>query len=264
MGSKDSDQLEVRIKLYTKFAMFLVALGLVVSILGLSKTFAIGHWKWLEPDELGSFLSGSVGVLWSLAGLVWIYIAFLGQRQQLMAQYSEIEANRHEINRSRFESTLFQLMNRQNEIVSTLFISQEQIRDKSITSNRGRVAFKLFYTLLKDSLKGEFDLDTIKNSYLAFYEEHEHLFGSYFRHICLILGFIDSSAPDEDREFYITALRDQLSTYELLFIFYNCVGDPSAHGCQKLIEKYSLLKNLARTKLIESSHETAFSKSAYE
>lgn len=32
-----------------------------------------------KASELGDFLGGTVGSLWSLAGLIFVYVAFLGQ-----------------------------------------------------------------------------------------------------------------------------------------------------------------------------------------
>ena len=44
-------------------------------------------------------------------------------------------------------------------------------------------------------------------------------------------------------------IRAQLSDYELLWIFYNCLSENGLEKFKPLIEEYSLLKNLPQTKV---------------
>lgn len=42
-------------------------------------------------SAVGSYFQGAVGSLWALAGLMFIYVAFLGQKQQLLLQRQEMK-----------------------------------------------------------------------------------------------------------------------------------------------------------------------------
>ena len=53
----------------------------------------------------------------------------------------------------------------------------------------------------------------------------------------------------EMRYRYISMLRAQLSDYELLWLFYNCLSDNGSEKFKPLVEEYSLLKNMPKNKL---------------
>jgi len=44
-----------------------------------------------DLSSIGSYFQGAVGSLWALAGLMFIYVAFLGQKQQLLLQREAME-----------------------------------------------------------------------------------------------------------------------------------------------------------------------------
>lgn len=70
----------------------LVGLGVVCAVFGIVAVCAKGGGFTLDNMALlGSYLQGSVSALWSLAGLLFIYAAFLGQREQLRQQEKELE-----------------------------------------------------------------------------------------------------------------------------------------------------------------------------
>jgi hypothetical protein len=97
-------------------------------------------WEYNQPtfnlNELGDFLGGVVGPLFSLAGLIIIYVAFLGQKQQLLLQQQELKATREELAGQRkqlelqnrqtkkrnYENTFFRVITLQNEIVDGLHL----------------------------------------------------------------------------------------------------------------------------------------------
>src|SRR5881394_1854146 len=74
-------------------AAVLAALGLAVAVWGIFQfpSTAAGL------DQLGSFFAGTVTAVLSLAGLLLVYVAFLGQRYQLLQQEEELRQNRIEM-----------------------------------------------------------------------------------------------------------------------------------------------------------------------
>src|SRR5260370_5406523 len=137
-------QLERQIHLYQWAAWMLVALGTAAGIYGVRKISNLG--------DLGSYLQGTTGSLFALAGLLLIYVAFLGQKLQLLFQREEIENQKEqfaheqalqkeqaaqqekELERQRaqfpiqnesiklqnYESSFFQLLHLHNQIVMEL------------------------------------------------------------------------------------------------------------------------------------------------
>lgn len=60
-------------------------------------------------------------------------------------------------------------------------------------------------------------------------------------------------------------VRAQLSDYELLWVFYNCLSPNGVRKFKPYVEKYSLLKNLPIDKLhfedvVHLYHQSAFNK----
>ena len=78
----------------------------------------------------------------------------------------------------------------------------------------------------------------------------------YFRHLYTIIKFVDNSAflPFADKYKYTTMVRATLSRYELVWLFYNGLSEAGNPKFKRLVEKYSLLKNL-REDLLTLSRE---------
>src|SRR5690606_19045944 len=81
--------LEGKIKTYTNWAWVFIGLGFLIGIIGLG-IYLCKETTSFNLNLLGDFYGGSVASLWSLAGLFLIYVAFLGQKQQLLNQQMEI------------------------------------------------------------------------------------------------------------------------------------------------------------------------------
>src|SRR5438309_1901831 len=97
-----SKELDSKISLYTNWAWGFVWTGIVVCFIG------VYFYHERKPSEfnlnlLGDFLGGSVASVWSLAGLFFIYVAFLGQKQQLLNQQLEIMYSQLEVKYTRLE-----------------------------------------------------------------------------------------------------------------------------------------------------------------
>jgi len=58
-------------------------------------------------------------------------------------------------------------------------------------------------------------------------------------------------------------LRAQLSDFELLWIFYNCLSENGVEKFKQLVEQYSILKNLPQGELHDIDILTKYSNSAF-
>jgi Putative phage abortive infection protein len=152
-------------------ASILIILGVVAAFVGYrvprhDENFLndVGNW--------GSYLQGTTASLWSLAGLLIIFVAFLAQKQQLLLQNDQLkeQRNQFEIEQQRqqseledqksqfrlqlqsiklqnFESSFFQLLNMQNQIAAGMRDSSEyRTNDSShIQTIEGRNCFMKWY-----------------------------------------------------------------------------------------------------------------------
>ncbi len=101
---------------------------------------------------LGDYAGGMVASSWTLAGVFFIYVAFLGQKIQLEQQQIEIRhakgqtvITRLELAEQRFENTFFSLLQFQNEILNLMDF---KIKGKEVS--RGRDVFRTYYRQLRE------------------------------------------------------------------------------------------------------------------
>lgn len=226
-------------------------------------------YVYMGSEERGTFgdMFGTVNALFSgLAFATLIYTAWM-QREELALQRVELRETRLELqgqkhqleeqnktfSLQRFEDSFFSLLQAHREIVSTM----------SFTFNTGhtvraRDCFKVWYERLNkiQSKAGDYSrakgrhvdpgpviLAIVQNTYREFYSAHQAELGHYFRHLYHIIKFI-KLAPIQNRHFYTALVRAQLSGYEQLMLFYNCLSGYGYEKFKPLVEEFALLKNL--------------------
>jgi len=283
------NSLDIKITKYTNWAW-----GFVWAGFGLTLFSVIFYVCKFSGDEfglnlLGDFLGGSVASVWALAGLFLIYVAFLGQKQQLLNQQLEIMYSQLEVKYTRlelagqkeemklqnetllsqkFENTFFELLTLFNSIVNSLDIRRS---NNSIIAT-GRDCFETFY----DNLKTETWLISGNSNALVsvsapqaiiayenLYSKNKSDLSHYYRTIYHIFKFIDS-AQVADKSRYASIARAQLSSHEQVLLFYNCLHKNGLKKFKPLIEKYSIFKNLDRELILSPNHLKEYKDSAYE
>jgi hypothetical protein len=122
---------------------------------------------------------------------------------------------------------------------------------------KGRKNFETFYSIFVDKYKKILDNNPqeepqkiITNSYKEFFKFSQSDLGHYFRNLYHIIKFIDKSTSNE-KDFYTHLVRAQLSSHELLLLFYNCLSPYGLDKFKPLVEKYSLLENMPEDELID-------------
>lgn len=100
--NEENKKLGRQINQFTKLAWAFIFIGIVIALVGVYSFIPDAGKTW-KLNELGDFISGTVASLWSLAGLFFIYVAFLGQKQQLLNQQLEIMYNQAELQYTRLE-----------------------------------------------------------------------------------------------------------------------------------------------------------------
>lgn len=105
--------------------------------------------------------------------------------------------------------------------------------------------------------------DKAHDMYSLFLDKYNYAIGHYFRHLYHILLFIEQTEEslmqksnnkheiESLSKKYIDFLQAQMSSYELMLLFYNCLVFPKM---LKLVTKYNFLENLACEDLIDQRH----------
>tara|TARA_R110002020_G_scaffold405057_1_gene615107 strand:- start:150 stop:1142 length:993 start_codon:yes stop_codon:yes gene_type:complete len=155
---RDLIKLEISIKWFKRSAFLLIIVGFAC--------IYVVHWQNenvhpMQWNEVGDFLGGTMVGIWSLAGLILIYVAFLGQKQQMIYQQQELQLNRDdlELNRKEIEQTN-----------ATLKLQRKEMANQNETAKRQQFE-NLFFNMIDTHLKIVDDLDTT----FEFFEVYKHL-----------------------------------------------------------------------------------------
>ena len=108
-----------------------------------------------KTGQVGDFIGGFIGALWTLAGVLLYFSALKLQNQQLKQQQTEIDQNKRMMNQQQFETTFFNLLDSQQNMKNHI---QEKIyyclpRKTYLKSCVEKAEGGLFFTLAKNELK---------------------------------------------------------------------------------------------------------------
>lgn len=240
----------------------------------------VAHFKLFgrDPGEFGDMF-GAVNALFSGLAFATLIFTIHLQRGELKLQRKELQFQREELRQNRdelrgqkeqmkaqndlmaiqgFESSFFHVLGAFSAIVSAIEVNGSQGHDAfGVFVDKLTTAYKLSIRELPME-----DPIVTKRVFDDFYERFQGDCGHYFRTLYNLVKLVDKS-PVEDKHFYTNIIRAQLSNQETLILFYNCaVG----HGLEKfkpLVERYALLKNMPRDRLLDKSHIKHFEKSAF-
>jgi len=286
-------RLVTQIDKYTTWAWRFVWFGAFVAFISIVFYLCKNTETGFGLNLLGDFMAGTVASIWSLAGLFFIYVAFLGQKQQLLNQqleimYSQLEVKftrlelsgqkqemmeqNNTLRQQKFENTFFQLLNLFNSIVNSLDIRNRQTL---VVTTSGRDCFVVFHKRLANHLYSvlngvtpvrkdlsEATIEQTVEAYDKLYSADKSDMSHYFRTIYHIIKFIDKSKIENKKQ-YISIARAQLSSYEQILIFYNCLHENGIEKFKPLIEKYALLKNIDSSLLFNHEHLKEYESGAY-
>ena len=154
-------------------------------------------------------------------------------------------------NKQSFENKFFKLLTLHHEIVNSI----EGMAIDGI--QRGRKNFVTFYAIFCEKYESQSQINPkgdpltmITDSYKEFFKFYQPDIGHYFRNLYHMIKFIDKSSSNE-KDFFTHLVRAQLSSHELLLLFYNCLSPNGNEKFKPLVEKYSLLENMPEDELLD-------------
>jgi Putative phage abortive infection protein len=133
-------------------------------------------------------------------------------------------------------------------------------------SHQGRDCFRVFYSRLTKEYENEkrgdrhppmAPIHVLNEVYMRFYREHEAELGHYFRSLYNTVKLVHESNV-QDKRLYTNLVEAQLSSYELLVVFYNCLSEMGREKFKPLVIEYELLKHLSRTELLDPTHPSLY------
>lgn len=214
-----------------------------------------------EKGQLGDAFGGFTSLFSALA--------FGGVLFTLWYQHQTLQENKKSSDIRQFESILFNLLSVHNAILQDMDIQNGSTRE-FIAS--GRDCFHRYvirhlkpaYKRLKNvNLNGD-ELELAKDAYATVWLRHRHNLSHYLRYIYNIFKFIDTSEiPPDLKKKYSSIVRSQLSDYELLIVFYNCLHENGSERFKPLVERYAIFNNLPTDLLLNPTHRHFYSQGAY-
>lgn len=139
-------------------------------------------------------------------------------------------------------------------------------KEDSSRITKGRDCFKIFYSGLRKvytsqtktkDVKDRSILTQLNMTYTDFYRSHSAELGHYFRSLYNLVKFVKNSDVD-NKSLYTNLVRAQLSSYELLLIFYNCLSEMGREKFKPLTVDFNLLKHLQAQNLLDPNHASLY------
>lgn len=253
-----------------KTTKFLISIGLLI-FLTIPTIFL-----WKEPlfdssvpinkehlGQFGDFVTGVVGSIWALAGVILFYVALTEQRKDfntnrialsrqidaLNLQAKEFSLQRTELKQSRkiFETQSKTLKKQQFEstFFSMLSVFSDNLKNIEMNSDGN---FFLCRSVLLETFEGGIDPQVSHGiaieSYIDLYFTQKETMSHYFMSLYRVFKLIDdSNLNDKEKYFYSKVVRSQLKENQLFFLYYNAHTEYGKNFIH-LILKYNLLKHL--------------------
>lgn len=165
------------------------------------------------------------------------------QRKDLQLQTQEFQEQNKTLKIQRFENTFFNMLDLHQKIVEGLEYRYDSAFQQLFSSSdnfRGREVFKRLFAEISYHLHAEGQKVYEKCTSLRVLDH-------YFRLTYTILQYIDNCdvnfLSETEKYTYAKIFRSTLSTYELVFLFYNGISQNNPR-LKLLLEKYCMLNNL--------------------
>jgi len=269
------------------FVFIIIIILWYASSVYIDNLFPVGTCDYLANRGTYGDKFGAINSLFAGLAFTGIIFTILLQRQELKLQRQELSSTRkvfeiqnEMLSKEKFENTYFQMLNLFHLIVNSLDVKSSDSTENLIKT--GRDSFQIFYNEIEknvnDSIKvgssnifSKSKLEEIKESlevssyidaYGMVYDKYKSDLSHYFRTLYHIIKFIDNSEI-QTKGHYTSIARAQLSSYEQILLFYNCLHENGNEKFKPLIEKYALFKNIDSSLLFSKTHLKEFDDSAY-
>ena len=215
---------------------------------------------------IGAIFSSYILLSEGIFAITALLIVWYALETHLMK--NELVTQNQTFQKQSFENTFFSLLHAHNDLVRSIEI--RGIGADACALTIGKACFVKFYNEFIESFQRSYrDYDKIIDplnrmgvAYGDFFGKKQSDLDHYFRNLYHIITYVKNNDID-DKRLYTNTLRAQLSSHELLLVFYHCLttyGEP----LKPLVEDFALLKNLPRRQLIDDADTNYYKPSAFD
>ena len=237
------------------FGLVWAALGIVVLTALLFFVNLLGHFFGWPLGTIGDFFGGVLNPILTFATLVGLSVTIVMQRTQIRHSRFESKKNFSALQLQAFETTFFNMINLHNSIVQELAFDPKMIRTGDLVpvdirkdpgeKVSGRA---VFHETLESLYRGVCKKNDVVDIYKRIQKNHNYILGHYFRNLYQILKHINrfSAQVGSERSCeYSGILRAQLSSDELVLLYFNCITGMADNGKFKaLLIEYRFLEHM--------------------
>lgn len=175
---------------------------------------------------------------------------------------------KNEFRRQHFENIFFQMVRLHVDLTAAIDL---KMRDKSGNEivTQGRDCFPLFYEKLKGAFHHQYtnnrdnpESKRFADAYEYFWNKWHKELGHYFRSLYTIYKYLNDSEISE-KKMYANIIRSQLSDFELLVLYYNCLSKFGEKKFKPLVERFELFDNMPLEMLYRPEDVNHYSASAF-
>ncbi|MDD2894077.1 MAG: putative phage abortive infection protein [Halothiobacillaceae bacterium] len=245
----------------------LLVLGIVLLVFA---TFAGALlWNIWPIEEISVAKSGlfgdSFGALNALfSGLAFggLLITVLYQREDLGLTKQELKLTRDEIKAQHLETTFFHMLRLHQDVVTGIDLHTETNGEQR--EIRGRDCFRSFHRTLKSAYNGD-KTRVVAGDYSTAYDYlwrgYQSDLGHYFRGLYTVFKYL-SEHDFNDKKQYGNIARAQLSDFELVILFYNCLGERGRNFI-RYANEFAIFDNLDVSLLLDKEHVRLLDREAF-
>lgn len=220
--------------------------GMVLVFLGVIVIYASYYaFLWCgfdDPKEpLIGVRSGTFGDAFGVLNALFSAVAFAGVMATLLIQRSDLKDAQVSSERQQEEGHFYNMLKLQQDVVSSFDITSGTDRLAS-----GRDCFKSWDKVYRSTRKAKLGAlaedESRKEAYQVIWGKYRGDLGIYFRSLYNVLKFV-SNCKASDKKWLGNVVRSLLSDYELVVLFYNCIGPYGAKFAQYAVE-FEIFDNL--------------------
>jgi len=275
-------------------AVTLFLSGLILGFPVLKTVIMARYGSLSDYGSVGSYIGGIVGSLWSFAGIILFFIAIRLQKKELELQIQELKETKETFQIQNFESTFFNLLNRQNEILQSIEydynpkINMPNLFEKNQNGLEffvySTTIFRSLYRYCKSNNQAEKDgarqiwglcdidrsqldeleiklksslseYDFVAELYLYFMNQYYQQFGHYMRHFYNILKYIRSNQSKLPNEKIKQYTSILKSQLSSAELFFIYYNGFAFPKMKEMIEEFNLNEHLRTSDLLSPAHD---------
>lgn len=205
--------------------------------------------------QFGDFLGGTINPVVGLVTVYLIWITVKLQRRELQASLDELKASNKALSKQGFENSFFSWLSTYQRLLDdvryepihaaeahgrhalqAMYLEEFQARRflNSLQNPYPRIEFqshssaaakdRAFYRAWSPEQRHS-AIEAAIDAFAALYESHRYQFDSLFRTLFRIFTWVDEhdQLTTEEKWFYLSIVRAQLSWTERVFLLYNCL-----------------------------------------